>query len=71
MTLLTECLNKLDWWNNHMLKWNAKSLIKKEIDLTIDSDASLTGWGPTVLTSQQEEHGCVKKQLCTSTVWNC
>ena len=24
MTLPTECL---DWWNNHMLKWNGKSLI--------------------------------------------
>ena len=45
MTVTTECLNKLDWWNNHMLKWNGKSLLKEEIDLTIDSDASLTGWG--------------------------
>ena len=45
MTLPTESLDELDWWNNHMLKWNGKSLIKKEIDLTIDSDASLTGWG--------------------------
>ena len=45
MTLTTECLDELDWWNNHMLKWNGKSLLKKEIDLTIDSDASLTGWG--------------------------
>ena len=41
----TKCLDELDWWNNHMLKWNGKSLIKKEIDLTINSDASLIGWG--------------------------
>ena len=28
-----------------MRKWNGKTLFKKEIDLTIESDASLTGWG--------------------------
>ena len=30
-----------------MINWNGKSLLKKEVDLTIDSDASLTGWGAT------------------------
>ena len=28
-----------------MSKWNGRSVLKKEIDLIIDSDASLTGWG--------------------------
>ena len=28
-----------------MIEWNGKSFLSKEIDLTIDSDASLTGWG--------------------------
>ena len=28
-----------------MGNWNGKTLIKREIDLTIESDASLTGWG--------------------------
>ena len=28
-----------------MIEWNGKSFLSKEIALTIDSDASLTGWG--------------------------
>ena len=28
-----------------MVKWNEKSLLSKEIDMIIDSDASLMGWG--------------------------
>jgi hypothetical protein len=28
-----------------MVKWNGKSLLSKEIDMIIDSDASLMGWG--------------------------
>ena len=36
---------ELKWWDNHMVKWNEKSLLSKEIDMIIDSDASLMGWG--------------------------
>ena len=36
---------ELKWWDNHMVKWNGKSLLSKEIDMIIDSDASLMGWG--------------------------
>ena len=36
---------ELKWWDNHMVKWNGKSLLSKEIDMIIDSDASLIGWG--------------------------
>ena len=32
-----------------MKNWNGKSLLRKEIDLTIDSDGSLTGWGASCL----------------------
>ena len=28
-----------------MSKWNGTTLLKREIDMTIDSDASLMGWG--------------------------
>ena len=31
--------------NTHMINLNGKSLLKKEVDMTIDSDASLMGWG--------------------------
>ena len=43
---LTEhCKEELMWWDTHMINWNGKSLLKKEVDLIIDSDASLIGWG--------------------------
>ena len=29
-TLPTECLNKLDWWNTHMSKWNGRTLLKRD-----------------------------------------
>ena len=36
---------ELEWWDNHMRNWNGKTLLRSEIDLVIDSDASLRGWG--------------------------
>ena len=42
------------WWDTHMINWNGKSLLKKEVDMIIDSDASLTGWGATSHTSGQD-----------------
>ncbi len=30
-----------------MSKWNGKALLKRKVDLTTDSDASLSGWGAT------------------------
>ena len=39
------CKEELMWWDTHMIKWNGKSLLKKEVDLVIDSDASLIEWG--------------------------
>ena len=38
-------LEELKWWNTEMFKWNGKTLLKREIDMIIDSDASLQGWG--------------------------
>ena len=42
----------LMWWDTHMINWNGKSLLKKEVDLIIDSDASLIGWGATCQTQR-------------------
>ena len=46
-TLSPEGREELMWWDNHMSRWNGKSLVKTEIDIVIDSDASLMGWGAT------------------------
>ena len=43
--LSQDCKEELSWWIANMRKWNGKTLFKKEINLTIKSDASLTGWG--------------------------
>ena len=43
--LSKRCKEELKWWDDHMCKWNGKTLIKREIDMIIESDASLTGWG--------------------------
>jgi len=45
VTLIPECLQELEWWNHNMRNWNGKTLLKREVDMTIDSDASLQGWG--------------------------
>ena len=37
-----------------MINWNGKSFLKKEVDMIIDSEASLTGWGAT---SQKQRTG--------------
>ena len=37
---------ELHWWVDHLTKWNGKSLVKWQgLDIVIESDASLTGWG--------------------------
>ena len=43
--LTQDCLEELEWWNTNMSRWNGKTLLKQDIDLVIDSDASLEGWG--------------------------
>jgi len=45
ITLIQECIQELEWWNHNMCNWSDKTLLNREVDLTIDSDASLLGWG--------------------------
>ena len=45
VVLSQDCLEELEWWDTNMCKWNGRTILKREIDLTIDSDASLQGWG--------------------------
>ena len=43
--LTQDCLEELEWWNTNMSRWNGKTLLKQDIDIVIDSVASLEGWG--------------------------
>ncbi len=36
---------ELEWWNTHFTNWNGRSLIAKKPNLSLETDASLTGWG--------------------------
>jgi len=45
ITLIQECIQELEWWNHNMRNWNDKTLLNREVDPTIDSDASLQGGG--------------------------
>ena len=47
LTLSEECREELQWWMTKMSKWNGRTLVKSEFDMTITSDASLWGWGAT------------------------
>ena len=38
-------IEELEWWKNHLTAWNGKSLVLRQPDLRIESDASLIGWG--------------------------
>ena len=68
VTLTQECLEELNWWDNNMCRWNGKTLIQREIDLVIDSDASLEGWGACC--SKQGTGGPWSQQECSMLI-NC
>ena len=36
---------ELIWWDTQMIKWNGRTVISTEPNLTIESDASTQGWG--------------------------
>lgn len=46
--LSPESSEELQWWIDHLTEWNGKSQVRtQDPDITIESDASLTGWGAT------------------------
>ena len=45
VSLSQSSLEEPNWWDTRMARWNGKTVLQKEIDLIIDSNASLTGWG--------------------------
>lgn len=43
--LSKESRRELQWWITHLEQWNGKSLLTRQPDVIIESDASLRGWG--------------------------
>ena len=44
-TLFWEAQEELTWWQQHLLVWNGRCLLKGCEQMIISSDASLQGWG--------------------------
>ena len=45
LTLPPETISELRWWMEHIRDWNGRAIISPSPDLTIETDASLSGWG--------------------------
>ena len=45
LVLGPESRDELIWWDSQMIKWNGRTVLTTEPDLTIESDASKQGWG--------------------------
>ena len=43
----TKAREELVWWQQHLLKWNGKCLLRHKPNLVIETDASTIGWGAT------------------------
>lgn len=43
--LSPQAQEELSWWRDSLLAWNGKALVSGDPDLTIETDASLLGWG--------------------------
>ena len=56
---------ELEWWKNHLTTWNGKSLVLRQPDLQIESDASLIGWGAYARLHRWEAIGPSKRRHST------
>ena len=45
VTLTPDTLLELRWWISNIKDWNGRAIITPSPDLTIETDASLSGWG--------------------------
>ena len=43
--LSEDAREELQWWTTHFTNWNGRSLIAKKPNITLETDASRTGWG--------------------------
>ena len=60
-------LEELKWWDTEMFKWNGKTLLKRRIDMFIDSNASCKAGELVVGSKPQGEDGHIRRQNSTST----
>jgi len=40
-----QALLEVTWWRDNLVAWNGRAMIQEPIDLVIETDASLQGWG--------------------------
>ena len=45
ISLSQEARRDLEWWTENLSRWNGRHIDKQGPSLTIETDASLTGWG--------------------------
>ena len=45
ISLSQEVREELLWWTTHFTNWNGQSLISKKPEVSLETDASRTGWG--------------------------
>jgi hypothetical protein len=45
LILSLESREELRWWDNQMINWNERTVLMREPNLVIESDASRLGWG--------------------------
>jgi hypothetical protein len=65
VNLDSEALQEVQWWKNNLVAWNGKALLQQATDLTIETDASLQGWGPIAKECQQGGDGRYKRAHIT------
>ena len=70
VTLTEEAKDDLQWWVLHLQEMNGQPIQRGRPSLTITTDASLQGWGPTAGTAGYGVHGPRKRRLVTSITWS-
>ena len=68
--LTAPAIEELKWWELHLTKWNGRCLLTQTPDMTIETDASTTGWGalcqgvrtggPWTQTERQQHINCLE-----------
>jgi len=45
LPLRTEAREELTWWQHHLTHWNGRTTLRRSVQIVIQSNASLSGWG--------------------------
>ena len=68
--LSKESKDELDWWTSYLQRWNGKQMFSHKVEMTIESDASLAGWGARAGDQRTGVPGTAGRETGTSTAWN-